>query len=210
MNSISSLMGAQKLLPIIQVENELDGVQLARAMYAANLTTVEVVLRSPRSAKAISAIKEALPDMRVCAGTIIDSASLSVAKSAGADFIVTPAVSDRLLQQLAECELPVLPGVASVSDVLLAREYGYTELKLFPAKLAGGAEFLKAIGSLVPDTRFCPTGGVSMANLDSFLSLDNVFAVGGTWVAKPEWVVSQHWRSVTDACEQAVRACDKF
>lgn len=206
MTSISSLMGAQKLLPIIQVENEQDGVELARAMYAANLTTVEVVLRSPRSAQAILAIKEAIPDMQVCAGTVIDNSSLAVAKSSGADFIVTPAVSERLLQALAESELPVLPGVASVSDVLLAREHGYTELKLFPAKLAGGADFLKAIGSLFPEIRFCPTGGVSMANLDSFLSLNNVFAVGGTWVAKPEWVAAKQWQSVTTACEQAVQA----
>jgi len=202
MNSISSIMGTQKLLPIIQVDNESDGVAIAQAMYQANLRTVEVVLRSPKSALAISAIKSELPDMIVSAGTIIDDASLKVAVNAGADFIVTPAVTERLLTALTASGLPVLPGVSTVADIVLAREHGFREMKLFPASLSGGAAFIKAVGGLFKDTRFCPTGGVSATNYQEYLSLSNIFAVGGTWIAKPEWVASKNWQAITDACLQ--------
>ena len=200
MNSISSIMGTQKLLPIIQVDNESDGVAIAKAMYKANLRTVEVVLRSPKSAHAISAIKSELPNMVVSAGTIIDESSLEVALNAGADFIVTPAVTERLLSALTACGVPVLPGVSTVADIVLAREHGFREMKLFPASLSGGAEFIKAVGGLFKDTQFCPTGGVSAANYQEYLSLNNIFAVGGTWVAKPQWVASKNWQAITDAC----------
>jgi len=200
MNSISSIMGEQKLLPIIQVNNADDGVDIAKAMYEANLRTVEVVLRSEKSAEAITAIKSALPEMIVSAGTIIDEASLKIAKDAGADFIVTPAVTERLLTALTACGLPVLPGVSTVADIVLAREHGFREMKLFPASLSGGAAFLKAVGGLFKDTRFCPTGGVSESNYQDYLSMSNIFAVGGTWVAKPEWVEAKNWQAITDAC----------
>lgn len=202
MNSVSSIMGEQTLLPIIQVDNADDGVAIAQAMFAANLRTVEVVLRSEKSAAAVTAIKSALPDMIVSAGTIIDEASLKVAKEAGADFIVTPAVTERLLSALTECGLPVLPGVSTVADIVLAREHGYREMKLFPASLSGGAAFLKAVGGLFKDTRFCPTGGVSEANFQDYLAMDNIFAVGGTWVAKPEWVKAKNWQAITQACSE--------
>ncbi|WP_375279155.1 bifunctional 4-hydroxy-2-oxoglutarate aldolase/2-dehydro-3-deoxy-phosphogluconate aldolase [Alteromonas australica] len=200
MDSVSSLMDGQVLLPIIQVDNEYDGVAIAKAMHAAGLKTVEVVLRSEQSAKALSAIKAELPEMIVSAGTIVDEASLNVALEAGADFIVTPAVTEKLLSKLTQCGKPVIPGVSTVADIVLAREHGFRELKLFPAALSGGAGFLKAVGGLFKDTKFCPTGGISQDNYQDYLSLNNVFAIGGTWVAKTDWVVNQEWQKITDAC----------
>ena len=202
MKKISEIMGKQQLLPIIQADNEADGVAIARAMSEAGLTTVEVVLRTEHSAKCISAIKVALPHMIVSAGTVIDKASLDAAINAGADFIVTPAVTERLLTMLVASGLPVLPGVSNVSDIVLAREHGFREMKLFPASLSGGAAFLKAVGGLFKDTRFCPTGGVSPANFNDYLALNNVFAAGGTWVAKPQWVADKQWDLITQACLQ--------
>lgn len=195
-------MGGQTLLPIIQADNVEDGVAIAKAMSAAGLNTVEVVLRSENSAKCITAIKEALTDMIVSAGTVIDKASLDAAINAGADFIVTPAVTERLLTMLVDSGLPVLPGVSNVSDIVLAREHGFREMKLFPASLSGGASFLKAVGGLFKDTKFCPTGGVSPENFNDYLSLGNVFAAGGTWVAKPQWVADKQWNLITEACSQ--------
>jgi 2-dehydro-3-deoxyphosphogluconate aldolase/(4S)-4-hydroxy-2-oxoglutarate aldolase len=113
---------------------------------------------------------------------------------------VTPAVTERLLTALTACGLPVLPGVSTVADIVLAREHGFREMKLFPASLSGGAAFLKAVGGLFKDTRFCPTGGVSESNYQDYLSMSNIFAVGGTWVAKPEWVETKNWQAITDAC----------
>jgi 2-dehydro-3-deoxyphosphogluconate aldolase/(4S)-4-hydroxy-2-oxoglutarate aldolase len=205
MKSISSLMAQQPLLPIIQANNVEQGVNIAKAMFAAGLTVVEVVLRTPESLKALTAIKRALPELIVGAGTVTDEDILKQAIEAGADFIVTPAVSDKLLSHLTKCGVPVLPGVSNTGDILLAIEHGFTELKLFPASLSGGAPFLSAVGSVFQGIKFCPTGGVSEQNKGDYLSLNNVIAVGGTWVCPKNWVEAEDWQAITDACKKAIQ-----
>ncbi|MFD2164822.1 bifunctional 4-hydroxy-2-oxoglutarate aldolase/2-dehydro-3-deoxy-phosphogluconate aldolase [Thalassotalea euphylliae] len=200
MTSFSSLMGNQTLLPIIQADKPEEGVAIAKAMAEAGLNLVEVVLRTEASLEALSAIKAALPDLIVGAGTVTNEKLLKQAIDAGADFIITPAVSEGLLAKLADCGLPVLPGVSNTGEILMAREFGYQELKLFPAALSGGAKFLSSISSIFQDISFCPTGGVTADNKVDYLSLNNVFAVGGTWVAKKEWVAAENWQAITDAC----------
>lgn len=200
MNSFSSLMGNQTLLPIVQADTPEQGVAIAKAMADAGLKLVEVVLRTDASLEALKAIKAALPQLIVGAGTVTNQAILKQAIAAGADFIITPAVSERLLTQLAGCGIPVLPGVSNTGEILMAREFGYSELKLFPAELSGGAKFLSAVSSIFPDLTFCPTGGVTPDNKPQYLALNNVFAVGGTWVAKKEWVEQENWQAITDAC----------
>lgn len=115
-------------------------------------------------------------------------------------------MSANLLQALKNCGLPVVPGVSNTADILLALEAGFTEQKLFPASLSGGPAFLKAVSSVFQDVRFCPTGGVNEHNKDEYLALDNVIAVGGTWVAKQQWVEQQNWQAITDACIAANKA----
>ncbi|MGL1955787.1 MAG: bifunctional 4-hydroxy-2-oxoglutarate aldolase/2-dehydro-3-deoxy-phosphogluconate aldolase [Colwellia sp.] len=203
MNSFSSLMGEQTLLPIIQANTVEQGVDIAKAMAAAGIHLVEVVLRTDVSIDVIKAIKKDLPELKVGAGTVIDADILKQAVEAGSDFIITPTISSELLTQLADCPVPVLPGVSNAANILLAREYGYTEVKLFPASLCGGAPFLKAMGAVFSGISFCPTGGVNAENQKDFLSLSNVFAVGGTWVAKPEWVELGQWTKITSACQAA-------
>jgi len=196
-------MGSQTLLPIIQADSVEQGVNIAKAMAVSGLKLVEVVLRTKEALKVLTAIKQQVPQLLVGAGTVINVTSLQQAIDAGADFIVTPAVSEKLLSHLAVCSLPVLPGVSNTADILMAREFGFTELKLFPAVLSGGASFLSTISSIFPDIKFCPTGGVSSQNKTEFLSLDNVMAVGGTWVCRKEWVVNEEWQAITDACSKA-------
>ena len=203
MNTISSMMGEQRVLPIIQANNEDEGLNIARAIHAAGINAVEVVLRSERAAQVITAIKQNLPEMIVSAGTVVDEASYVKAVNAGADFIITPGFSPALLDILSGSEIPTLPGVASVAEIIVAREHGYRELKFFPAGIAGGPAFLKAVQSLFQDTRFCPTGGVSGDNYEDYLALNNVFAVGGTWVVKPQWVKDGQWDEITQACKAA-------
>lgn len=204
MKSISSLMAQQPLLPIIQANNVEQGVNIAKAMFAAGLTVVEVVLRTPESLQALTAIKRALPELIVGAGTVTDEDILKQAIEAGADFIVTPAISNKLLGYLVDCGVPVLPGVSNTADILLAREFGFTEMKLFPASLSGGAPFLKAVSSIFQDVTFCPTGGITQANKQDYLSLPNVFAVGGTWVCQPEWINTENWQAITNSCLSAI------
>lgn len=204
MNDNSFILGGQTLLPIIQADQVELGVETARAMVTAGANIVEVVLRSDASLSIVEAIKKEFPGLKVAAGTVLDTELLSSAITAGASIIVTPAVSTNLLNHLMDCPVPVLPGVSNVADILMAREYGYTELKLFPASLAGGVEFLKSVSSVFKDISFCPTGGVNQNNRLEYLSLPNVFAVGGTWVAPPELVNAQNWSKITELCREAL------
>lgn len=206
MKSIRELMGNQVLLPIVQADTAEQGVEIARAMADAGLKLVEVVLRTQASIDALIAIKKELPELIVGAGTVISEESLNAAVEAGADFIVTPAFSPALLEKLANCGVPVLPGVSNAGDIIVAREAGFRELKLFPASLSGGAKFIAAMSSLFPDTVFCPTGGVSAANKDEYLVLKNCFAVGGTWVSPKDLVNDKQWQKITEACIEANKA----
>jgi 2-dehydro-3-deoxyphosphogluconate aldolase/(4S)-4-hydroxy-2-oxoglutarate aldolase len=141
--------------------------------------------------------------LKVGAGTVIDADIYKQALDAGSDFIITPAISNQLLTCLSNCPVPVLPGVSNTADILLAREFGYKELKLFPASLSGGAPFLSAMNAVFKGISFCPTGGISDKNQHEYLSLANVFAVGGTWIAKNDWVESENWSKITQACKDA-------
>ena len=203
MKSFRQLMKQQVLLPIIQAETAEQGVEIAKAMAEGGIHLVEVVLRTESSLEALKAIKAELPQLIVGAGTVICESSLNQAIDAGADFIVTPAVSANLLEKLSQCIIPVLPGVSNSADILLAREYGYCELKLFPASLSGGAQFISAVSTVFSDVVFCPTGGVNPTNKADYLALDNCFAVGGTWIVQPEWVAQQNWQNISKACQLA-------
>jgi len=200
MTSFSSLMGNQSLLPIIQADTPEQGVAIAKAMSNAGLKLIEVVLRTEASLEALKAIKSELPELIVGAGTVTNETVLKHAIDAGSDFIITPAVSPQLLNALNHCGLPVLPGVSNTGEILMAREQGYQELKLFPAALSGGAAFLSALSGIFQDITFCPTGGVTAENKTDYFALKNVFAVGGTWVAKKEWVTAGDWQAITNAC----------
>ncbi|WP_111979848.1 bifunctional 4-hydroxy-2-oxoglutarate aldolase/2-dehydro-3-deoxy-phosphogluconate aldolase [Algibacillus agarilyticus] len=203
MKSFFSLMGEQRILPIIQADTAEQGVNIAKAMADGGLKLVEVVLRSNASIDALMAIKKELPDLCVGAGTIINADILEDALNAGSDFIITPAVTPSLLAKLAECPVPVAPGVSTTSDIALAAEFGFTEMKLFPASLAGGIPFLNAVSSVFRQVTFCPTGGITAANQGDYLALSNVKAVGGTWVADKNWVKNQEWHKITEACKAA-------
>jgi 2-dehydro-3-deoxyphosphogluconate aldolase/(4S)-4-hydroxy-2-oxoglutarate aldolase len=205
MSQSSFILGKQTLLPIIQTEQVELGVKTARAMSIAGAETVEVVLRNDASLATIEAIKTTFPHLKVAAGTVLDVEILTDAISVGADIIVTPSVSTNLLNHLMDCPLRVLPGVSNTSDILMAREYGYTEMKLFPASLAGGVDFLRSVSSVYKDIIFCPTGGVNQSNYEQYLSLPNVFAVGGTWVAPFELIKTNDWDKITELCRSALK-----
>ena len=183
------------IVPVLVVEDVAHARPLAEALVAGGLPALEVTLRTPAALDVIAAMAEVEGGV-VGAGTLVTPQDVCDAKAAGAQFGVSPGATDALI---AACEaegLPLLPGAATASEAMALFERGYDMLKFFPAEASGGAPALKAIGAPLPQIAFCPTGGVSPANADSYLSLPNVVCAGGSWVAPKDMVQSGDWAGI--------------
>ena len=201
-----SPLDVSPVIPVVVIQDVAAAVPLARALVAGGVPIVEVTLRTPQALEAVRAILAEVPDIMVGVGSVLTPVQLDQALAVGVHFLVSPGASPSMLALLAATPVPVLPGVATVSEVLTALEHGLTELKFFPAEAAGGPPFLAAVAGPVPQVRFCPTGGVTMANLRDYLALPNVGAVGGTWLAPRTLVESADWTAITALASAAVAA----
>ncbi len=190
------------VVPVIVVEDLAHAVPLARALVAGGLPALEVTLRTPVALDAIRAMAE-VPGGVVGAGTLLTPADVKAAKAAGAMFGVSPGATDRLLDACAEWDLPLLPGAATATEIMSLLEKGYTVQKFFPAEQAGGAAYLKSIGSPIPQVKFCPTGGIGLKNAMDYLSLGNILCVGGSWVAPKDAMASGDWATITRLAAEA-------
>ncbi|MBU0911772.1 MAG: bifunctional 4-hydroxy-2-oxoglutarate aldolase/2-dehydro-3-deoxy-phosphogluconate aldolase [Gammaproteobacteria bacterium] len=209
MNSLSSLLKGGLLLPIIQAEQPAQAVAIAKAMQQGGVTAVEVVLRTAAALDCISAIRAEVPELLTGAGTILSAKDANNAKAAGAQFLVSPASTPDLLKAMMNTELALAPGVATPSEMAMALEMGLTELKFFPAHLAGGIEMLKALAGIFQQVKFCPTGGVQLNNLAEFLALPNVFVAGGSWLSPKDLVLQQNWAAITEITRQSVAVAEQ-
>lgn len=209
MNSLSSLLKGGLLLPIIQAEQPAQAVAIAKAMQQGGVTAVEVVLRTAAALDCISAIRAEVPELLTGAGTILSAKDAVNAKAAGAQFLVSPASTPDLLKAMINTELALAPGVATPSEMAMALEMGLTELKFFPAHLAGGIEMLKALAGIFQQVKFCPTGGVQLNNLAEFLALPNVFVAGGSWLSPKDLVSQQNWAAITELTRQSVAVAEQ-
>lgn len=190
------------VVPVIVVEDLAHAAPLARALVAGGLPALEVTLRTPVALDAIRAMAD-VPGGVVGAGTLLTPADVKAAKAAGAKFGVSPGATERLLDACAEHELPLLPGAATASEIMALLEKGFTVQKFFPAEQAGGAAYLKSIGSPIPQVKFCPTGGISLKNAGDYLGLKNILCVGGSWVAPKEAMASGDWARITTLATEA-------
>lgn len=191
------------VIPVIVLEDVAHAVPLARALVAGGIRMLEVTLRTPAALACIEAIAREVPDAVTGAGTVRSVADARAARDAGARFAVSPGYTSRVGLACRELGLPLLPGVATGSEIMAASEDGYTELKFFPAMQAGGPAMLKAWSGPFTDVRFCPTGGVSPANAKEFLSLPNVVCVGGSWLTPGDAVASGDWERITRLAREA-------
>ena len=205
-NRILTALDACPIVPVLSIPEAEHAEPLARALAEGGITVSEITLRPPAGLGAIGTFKAACPDMVVGAGTILDSQGLTTAVNAGADFIVSPGFDASLLTKLATCPVPVMPGIATPGEAIAARNAGILRVKLFPAGVVGGASMIKALGAPIQDMGFMPTGGVTLDNLSDYLSLPNVYAVGGTWIAKPEHLVAGDWDGIAERASQALAA----
>ena len=202
MNTHPSLTALQimqdaPVLPAIVLHDVAQAVPLARALLAGGIRMLEVTLRTPHALACIEAIARAVPEAVVGAGTVRSGADVQAAARAGARFAVSPGYTQALGQACRDLDLVLLPGVASASEIMLAQQDGFFELKFFPALQAGGVAMLKAWSGPFFDIKFCPTGGITMQNAGDFLALSNVVCVGGSWLVPGDALAQGDWARIT-------------
>jgi len=192
------------IIPVIVVDDLAHAEPLARALVAGGLPVLEVTLRTPVALDAIRAMS-AVPGGVVGAGTLVTPDDVRAAKEAGAQFGVSPGATDALLDACEAEDLPTLPGAATASEAMRLLARGYDMLKFFPAEASGGAPALKAIGAPLPQISFCPTGGVSPGNAETYLSLPNVVCAGGSWVVPRAAMQAGNWDEIERLAAEAAQ-----
>jgi 2-dehydro-3-deoxyphosphogluconate aldolase/(4S)-4-hydroxy-2-oxoglutarate aldolase len=185
------------VIPVIVLHDVKHAVALARALVAGGIRMLEVTLRTPQALACLEAIAREVPEAVAGAGTVRSAADVQASLNAGARFAVSPGYTHTLGQACRDAGLPLLPGVATGSEIMAAQDDGYNELKFFPAMQAGGPAMLKAWGGPFIDVRFCPTGGVTQANAADFLALPNVACVGGSWLTPADALAAGDWTRIT-------------
>jgi 2-dehydro-3-deoxyphosphogluconate aldolase / (4S)-4-hydroxy-2-oxoglutarate aldolase len=185
------------VIPVIVLERVEHAVPLARALVAGGVRVLEVTLRTPAALACIEAIVRAVPDAIVGAGTLRSAADVRAAKDAGCVFGVSPGYTSEIGAACRDASLPLLPGVATASEVMAANADGLSFLKFFPATQAGGLPMLKALAGPFPDVAFCPTGGITPETAPQFLALPNVKVCGGSWLTPADAVAAGDWARIT-------------
>jgi 2-dehydro-3-deoxyphosphogluconate aldolase / (4S)-4-hydroxy-2-oxoglutarate aldolase len=200
----ADVMRAAPVIPVIVLSDPAHAVALARALLAGGIRMLEVTLRTPAALACIEAIAREVPEAVAGAGTVRSAADAKAAAAAGARFAVSPGYTPAVGRACRDLGLPLLPGVATGSEIMAAQEDGYTALKFFPAMQAGGLAMLKAWQGPFGDVKFCPTGGVTPANAAEFLALSNVVCVGGSWLSPADAVAQGDWSRITQLAREAV------
>lgn len=205
-NPLEPLLTKSPIIPVVTLKKAEDGVKLAEALLEGGIGVIEITLRTEAGVKAIRDVAKNVKGMTVGAGTITTPDQFKQAADAGAEFIVSPGLTDKLAKGVLNEKTPFLPGVSTTTEIMHAREYGLEFLKFFPASLSGGAGALKQFGGLFPDLRFCPTGGINIDNFNDYLRLKNVVCIGGSWVAPDMHINDSNWAEITRLSKEAVAA----
>lgn len=183
MRNLDDIMSAAPVIPVLVIDKVEDAVPVAEALVAGGLNVLEVTLRTPAALDAIRAMKS-VKGAIVGAGTVLDPDQFKAAVDAGSEFVVSPGLTERLGKAAADSPVPLLPGVASASDIMRALDLGFSRLKFFPAIASGGLPALKGFSSVFNQVKFCPTGGITLDNAPDWLALPAVACVGGTWLVQ--------------------------
>lgn len=201
--SIKEIMNTSPVVPVMVINKLEHAVPLAHALVEGGLKVLEITLRTPIALDAIRAIKAEVPSAIVGAGTVINLDTLRQAIDAGSEFLVSPGVTESLIDAAIKSGVPILPGVISPSEVMRLMEKGIAEMKFFPAEAAGGIPMLKSIGAPLPQVTFCPTGGISPKNAADYLALSNVACIGGSWMAPADLVDKEDWDEIKRRATEA-------
>lgn len=195
---VRSVLNASRLVPVIAINHPDEALPLCQALVNGGIRVLEITLRTPYGLKAIEQVRKAIPDAWVGAGTVTSIAQYREVASAGAQFVITPGVTESILEFGVTSEVPLLPGIATISELMMGYNLGYRDFKFFPAEVSGGIPALKAFAGPFPDVSFCPTGGIRRDTAKDYLALDNVAAVGGTWLTPSDLVASGDWARISE------------
>ncbi len=203
-DKIIEVLQISPIVPVVVIEDIKDAVPLAQSLVEGGIPIIEVTLRSSCALEAIELIAKNVPKMRVGAGTILNPTQLEQAQNRGAEFLISPGLTIKLLEHAKKKDMPLIPGVSSSSEVMQALELGYNALKFFPAEYCGGVKLLNAFNGPFKGVKFCPTGGISADNMRSYLNLENVLCVGGSWLTPKNLIQNKEWDKITGICKRAL------
>ncbi|MGL2489681.1 bifunctional 4-hydroxy-2-oxoglutarate aldolase/2-dehydro-3-deoxy-phosphogluconate aldolase [Helicobacter pylori] len=203
-DKIIEVLQISPIVPVVVIENIKDAVPLAQSLIEGGIPIIEVTLRSSCALEAIELIAKNVPKMHVGAGTILNLTQLEQAQNRGAEFLISPGLTPSLLEYAKKKGMPLIPGVSSSSEVMQALELGYNALKFFPAEYCGGVKLLNAFNGPFKGVKFCPTGGISADNMRSYLNLENVLCVGGSWLTPKDLIQNKEWDKITEICKRAL------
>jgi len=195
------------VIPVIEIHNADDAVPLARALLAGGIDVIEVTFRTDAAGGAISAISEQVPEMLVGAGTVVTKDQVARALDLGVAFGVAPGLNPETIKAFQSANTPFLPGVSTASEIEQGLSLGCQALKFFPAEAAGGVATLKALSGPYASLgiKFCPTGGIKLANMMDYLSLSTVTSIGGSWIATGKQIASGDWDGITSRAAEALK-----
>lgn len=202
--SAKEILTAGPVIPVIVINQLEHAVPLAKALVAGGVNVLEVTLRTPCALEAIRAIANAVPEAMIGAGTVINAEQLQQVTAAGARFAISPGLTESLLTAANAGSIPLIPGISSVSQLMLGLDHGLREFKFFPAEANGGIKALQAIAGPFPQVGFCPTGGISPANYRDYLALKSVLCIGGSWLVPEDALQNGDYDRITTLAREAV------
>jgi 2-dehydro-3-deoxyphosphogluconate aldolase/(4S)-4-hydroxy-2-oxoglutarate aldolase len=200
---IEDILSLAPVIPVVIIEDIEHAVPLARALVAGGLPVIEITLRTALGLEAIRRIAAEVPGAVVGVGTVLTPAQLNKSIESGARFAVSPGATPAILDAAAGGTIPLLPGIATASEAMTLIERGYRFAKFFPAEPAGGAAYLNALASPLPQLKFCPTGGITLESAPRYLKLPNVVCVGGSWMVGRAAIAAADWTGITQTATQA-------
>lgn len=204
--SLMEVINSARVLPVVVADDVERSVTLAKVLARAGMPAIELTLRTDTALACITAVKQRVPDILVAAGTVTNAAELSSSVQAGADFVLSPGISDEIIRAASARDVLLIPGVATASEIMLGRSRQLNFFKLFPAEAIGGIPMIKSLAGPFPDVQFCPTGGLNADNFRDYLALDCVTCVGGSWMVKAEMIENDQWDEIESLARAAMDA----
>lgn len=210
MNKILERLSQGGIVPVIKVEDPEQAVPLANALADGGVACAEITFRTQAADAAIRRICTEQPEMLVGAGTVLHVEQVDRAMEAGAKFIVSPGLNPAVVERCMSCGIPVIPGVMTPTEIERAMGYGLNTLKFFPAELAGGIAFLKAVTAVYSKIRFIPTGGITLDNLETYLQHPKVLACGGSYMCTSDLISTHNWAEITERCKRSISIVRRY